>query len=401
MKAMTADPMRDSLSLAMRLAEFDVDQNRGFLPSPDPLDRLPGDFSPWEEIAHDLPKLLVTENVRKVLNTMPLLDACRLGNERELKRAMVVLSFLGHAYVWGEKETVTSIPACLAVPWHQVARQLGRPPVLSYASYALDNWQRVVPEGPIELGNIVMMQNFLGGQDEEWFVLVHVAIEAKAGAALAGALVAQQEIIKDNPQGVADQLAIIARTLVEINKVLLRMPERCDPYIYFHRVRPYIHGWANQPSLPQGMRYEGVIEYGDQPQFFRGETGAQSSIIPAMDAVLGIAHAEDMLRSYLLEMRDYMPPRHRKFIEILEAGPSLRDYTLRHGGAHPLLKDIYNAALDGIERFRSIHLEYADRYIIRQSRGGKKNPTDVGTGGTPFGPYLRKHRDETKKHKFQ
>ena len=42
----------------------------------------------------------------------------------------------------------------------------------------------------------------------------------------------------------------------------MRMPERCDPYIYFNRVRPYIHGWANHPALPAGMLYEGIDEYG-------------------------------------------------------------------------------------------------------------------------------------------
>ena len=34
---------------------------------------------------------------------------------------------------------------------------------------------------------------------------------------------------------------------------LLRMPELCDPYIYFHRVRPYIFGWKDQPALPDGV----------------------------------------------------------------------------------------------------------------------------------------------------
>ena len=30
-------------------------------------------------------------------------------------------------------------------------------------------------------------------------------------------------------------------------KELARMPECCDPYIYFHRVRPYIHGTNRDP----------------------------------------------------------------------------------------------------------------------------------------------------------
>jgi len=180
----------------------------------------------------------------------------------------------------------------------------------------------------------------------------------------------------------------------------LRMPERCDPYIYFRRVRPYIHGWANQPSIPAGILYEGVEEYAGKPQKFRGETGAQSSIVPALDAVLGLSHAEDMLRSYLNEMRDYMPLKHRAFIEALEAGPSVRDYCLRHSKAHPRLRDLYNAAIDELCRFRSTHLEYAQSYINKQSREDARNPNAIGTGGTPFIPYLTKHRNETKSHRI-
>ncbi len=43
-----------------------VDLERGFLPSPDPLDRLPRDFDRWEEIAGDIPKLLAAETLRSI-----------------------------------------------------------------------------------------------------------------------------------------------------------------------------------------------------------------------------------------------------------------------------------------------------------------------------------------------
>src|SRR5262245_15241748 len=385
---MTTEVNHFSNSISWQLSDYEVDGDRGLLPVPDPLDRLPNDFSPWEEMGRELPKLLISGKVRRFIEDMPLLDATRLRVDRERRRAMVILSFLGHAYVWGEKEIVSSIPACLALPWHQLACMLGRPPVLSYASYALDNWRRLLPDRPIELGNIALLQNFLGGQDEEWFVVVHVAIEAQVGPALAAIIAAQRAVIEDEPESVEIQLATIARTLKAMHEILLRMPERCDPYVYFRRVRPYIHGWANHPGLPGGMIYEGVEGYRGVGQRFRGETGAQSSIIPALDAALGIAHAEDMLRSYLKEMRDYMPPKHRTFIEMVEAGSSLRDYVLRHRSLHPRLRDTYNAAVDGVELFRSTHLEYARNYIVKQSQGGKRKPTDVGTGGPTFVSYL-------------
>ncbi len=383
-----------------QLHSFEADGARGFLPKPDPLDRLPEEFSPWEEIGRELPKLLLTGKVRSFVTQLPLLDAASLGDDRERERAMVILSFLGHAYVWGEKDTVESLPPSLAAPWHRVALMLGRPPVLSYASYALDNWRRIDSKGPIELGNIALLQNFLGGQDEEWFVLIHVAIEAAAAPALGAIVAAQLAVANGDWQRVADQLAVIVQAIEAMNQILLRMPERCDPYIYFNRVRPYIHGWANQPSLPSGIVYESVEEYGGRPQKFRGETGAQSSIIPVLDAALGLTHADDMLRSYLIEMRDYMPPKHRAFIEAVESGPSLREFILRHGTAQPTLREVYNAALDGVSSFRSTHLEYAHRYIVKQSRGGARNPNAIGTGGTPFVPYLTKHRDETKSRRI-
>jgi indoleamine 2,3-dioxygenase len=47
-------------------------------------------------------------------------------------------------------------------------------------------------------------------------------------------------------------------------------------------------GWRNNPALPDGLVYAGL--WGNQPQQLYGETGAQSTIVPAFDAVLGIQH---------------------------------------------------------------------------------------------------------------
>ena len=73
----------------------------------------------------------------------------------------------------------------MARPWFKVAQRLGRPPVLSYASYALDNWRRLDPGGPIAVGNLALLQNFLGGLDEEWFATIHVQTEQEAPALMA------------------------------------------------------------------------------------------------------------------------------------------------------------------------------------------------------------------------
>ena len=355
------------------------DTRRGFLPATDPLVHLPAAFEPWERIAADLSKRLAARTVRRALAQLPACDTAELRAQPELERAMLLLSFFGHAYVWGETPPPRSLPAPVAVPWHEVAACLGRPPVLSYASYALHNWRRLDPQGPVALGNLALLQNFLGGVDEEWFVLLHVEIEAKAAPAIA-------TLAQPSPS-----LPVIAAALGEMNATLQRMPERCDPYIYYSRVRPYIHGWKDQPALPGGLIYEGVS---DRPQRLRGETGAQSSVVPALDAALAIEHKPDVLRDYLREMREYMPLAHRAFVEGIEQGPSLRRVALED----PSLREAYNACVRGLEEFRAKHFEYAARYIHQQAQRDSANPTEIGTGGTPFMPYLGKHLSETIEH---
>ncbi len=374
------------------LAEFSISETRGFLPSADPLARLPIAFDAWEDAAHGLPKLLMTDDVRRHLEALPPFPTELLSNEREWKRAMVLLSYLGHAYVWGGERPATHLPARLAVPWHEVATHEGRPPVLSYASYCLDNWYRFDKSREPEIGNIGLIQNFLAGEDEEWFILVHVDIELHAAKAV-NSLLAAQDAVGD-PEALLGHLQAISGSLARMYATMLRMPERCDPYIYYHRVRPYIHGWKNHPDLPDGLVYEGVAEYGGVPQQFRGETGAQSAIITCMDAALGVFHDPDELKTYLMEMRTYMPPAHHAFLEKLESRPSVREF-VRGDGA---LREAYDACVDGVERFRSLHLEYAATYIFKQAQTDPKNPHAVGTGGTPFMRYLKKHRDETAGH---
>lgn len=299
------------------------------------------------------------------MEATPRLTTERLQTDRERRRAMLLLSYIGHAYVWNGDAPAERIPANLALPWYELSQHLGRPPVLSYASYALDNWRRLDPNAPIELGNIVLLQNFLAGLDEEWFILIHVDIEAKAARAIRQIPTAIRAAETGDLPTLTDALREVAAALEAMYAVLARMPEACDPYIYYHRVRPYIHGWKNNPALPNGVVYEGVEAYGGQPQQFRGETGAQSSIIPTLDGLLGIQHADDPLKTYLMEMRLYMPPAHRRF---LEAWRRVRACARSFEPAATPTCAVYNACVDGVQRFRALHLEYAAQYLQTASQ---------------------------------
>ena len=375
-----------------------------FLPTKDPLKKYitkSRSLQKLENIASELPKLLLTGKVQETIdglkaNALSIKPLHKKNDLRELKLSMVHLSFIAHAYIWGGKKPSKILPEVISKPWVEVSSILGRPPILSYASYCLDNWYRVDKSKNISLENVALITNFLGGVDEDWFVTIHVCIENAAKDAVTAAYeISKLKSNKDKK--LDDGLRRIIISLREVNAIFSRMPEKCDPYVYYHRVRPFIFGTKDNPDLKKGLVYEN--QFNNQPQFFRGETGAQSSIMPFLDGALGIYHTKDHLRHYLNEMRDYMPPEHRSMIEEVENISKAKE--LIDGSKS--LTNKYNKCLEEIRKFRALHLEFAASYIHKQSQ--IKNPfgtggsTIKGTGGTPFMKYLKKHRDETEKQK--
>ena len=377
--------------------DFDLSDVSSFLSDVEPLKEIVTNCEKIKlvhNISSNLPKLMLTNQIRPAIDRLSdksvLINFNEL-NERELRLLNVQFSFIGHAYIYGGSSPLSKLPASLAIPWVEISHKLGRPAVLSYASYCLDNWFKINKDDPISLNNVALIHNFLGGIDEVWFVTIHVCIEhAARGAIKSAAHISKIEIFENLKQ--------LKKSFIEINHIFRKMPEKCDPYIYYHRVRPYIFGWKNNPDLKDGVIYEGCFE--NKPQFYRGETGAQSSIVPTMDALFNVSHEKDELRDYLDEMRGYMPPAHRKLIEYVEKNSNLKSFIKND----KRLEDLYNESLVEISAFRTQHLQYAADYIHKQNTKstlfGSGGSVVRGTGGTPFMKYLKKHKDETDKTKL-
>lgn len=380
------------------LVHYGLSPDRGFLADFEADEvRLPSELDAVVEAADNLSGLLTSGRIRHWLKNIPLVDLRPFvtdADEAQVRIAMVRYSFLVQAYVWGEKEPALALPANLALPIVALADALGQHPLLPYSAYVLDNWSRIDKTSPIALNNICIMQNFLGGQDENWFVLVHVAIEAQAGRALDLGVKLVEASHSADSRRVTELLVDMNSVWEGVNALFDQMPEQCDPYIYFQRVRPYIHGWKNNPALPGGLIYEGVARYRGQPQAFCGQTGSQSSIVPAMDALFGVRHDNDALCEFLKELHAYRPPLHRRFIEDVALASTLRPFCVAVGSSD--IKAAFNACVEQVARFRTRHLEYAASYINKQAAAGSGNDTEVGTGGTPFMRYLKKHRDENR-----
>ena len=367
------------------LSGYQVDPARGFLPAQDPLEQLPAYFDTWERLAAELSVLLMTGRLRSALEQLAPLDTNRLEDERQLQRAMLLLCYLGNAYVWADDKPANLLPRGIAIPWVQIAEKLGRPPISSHASLALYNWRRLDKEGPLDLDNLDTLQLFAGGMDERWFYLTAVVIEAKGAPALPALVRAQQAVASNRVDDLAQSLKKIPSALTDIFAILLRIPEKCDPYIFYHRIRPYVAGWE-----APGVIYEGVSE---TPRIFAGGSAAQSALIQALDAGLGIKHHREETRAFLQDMRNYMIPGQRRFIEALEAGPSIRQFVFDHQQSHPTLADLYNACIRGMDNFRKKHIEITVRYILHQA---PKDEEAKGTGGTSLVPFLSTARKETQ-----
>ena len=375
--------MKSNLSL-------DKENIHGFISSEQPL-RYLNDKNQDEQILEDLacsiPKLLLTNKIRKQIDELPdsfFSHDLSKYSEEELRLLNVQFSFLAHAYVWGDLVPSKILCKAIAKPWSNISKMLGRPPILSYASYCLDNWHKINQDEGLNLDNVALNYNFLGGIDEDWFVTIHVCIEHAANKAIQSAFnIALKTETSDCDENVLlDELTSIKEAMLEVNHIFRKMPEKCDPYIYYHRVRPYIFGWKNNPALPDGLIYESCFD--EKPQLFRGETGAQSSIVPTLDALLNVEHERDELREYLDEMKSYMPPSHRELIKFIEDTSKVKQQV----SSNKLLMELYDDCCQEISIFRSQHLRYAADYIHNQSTkstlfgsGGSKVR---GTGGTPF-----------------
>ena len=129
----------------------------GFLPSKIST-ILPEEFDDIEYVGNNLPKILANNQIEsEILNLEPEKDISHLSIE-ELERAMLLYSYIGHAYIWGNLDTDKVIPKNISKTWFKVSQKLERPPILSYASYALNNWELQDKNKPFDLENIRILQ---------------------------------------------------------------------------------------------------------------------------------------------------------------------------------------------------------------------------------------------------
>lgn len=358
-------------------SQFSDIAHHGFLPSATPRTCFPegSELALLDQMGASLPEMLEEKSFRRhiehvLLPFFPQQDSS-FEDPGWLRLYYVRMGFIASAYInqviCG---AVSELPSNIAVPLYEACRLLDRPPILSYDGYALYNWKKLREDQPIALGNIDTIQNFVTLYDEHWFILVHVEIEAIAADIFREVLCFPDWIKGGNVVAMNEALLRIADAIKRQVNVLKRIPEHMDPALYYRTFRPYIRFFEN-------VRYAGTTL---PLQSQRGETGAQSSIMPALVAFMKIPHRESLLTSHLLDMRRYMPSRDRQFIEWLESLPEFRQLVSAAS---------FNAVLEAMADFRQVHYGWAEEYIHRRTEDPR------GTGGTPYMQWLKQLIDET------
>ncbi|MCJ1282266.1 hypothetical protein MMC26_001589 [Xylographa opegraphella] len=383
---------------------FLVSTTRGFLPHTDPIFVLPSAFEQLESLLQRMP-IKTKDGSAGLLATGSLGDAVKrlpdLTEQIELVKADLPLmnalyrdySFLASAYLlepchmsllrgegYGLARSV--LPANIARPIAKVAKLAGFKPFMEYAgSYALYNYRLADPAKGLEYSNLRLIRAFEHGLDpsssEAGFVLVHVDMVQNSGPLVAGATAAVAAVASNSRSAFEQGMGEVVTALTKINGVMNTMWSRSKPGDY-NSFRTFIFGITSQSMFPHGVVYQGVS---DEPMSFRGESGANDSMIPLMDNLLAIPMPSTPLTDILTDFRSYRPGNHREFLEWVQARSAavdLRGYAMQA----PSSAALYLKALDQVRDFRWRHWCFTREYIL------KKTAHPVATGGSPIVTWL-------------
>lgn len=270
----------------------------------------------------------------------------------------------------------------------------GFKPFMEYAgSYALFNYRLEDPAKGLDYDNLRLIRAFEAGLDpsssEAGFVLVHIAMVKESGALVKGAADMLDSCAGRDRERFNDGLRTLVSGLSKVNAV---MNSKYPPLFYcsitnmstamwkrskpngYTSFRTFIFGITSQSMFPNGVIYEGVSE---EPLSFRGESGANDSMIPMCDNLLQVAMPETPLTDILKDFRQYRPGNHREFLEAVRHSAEqsgVREFATGDSVSAAL----YLQALDQVRNFRWRHWCFTREYILKHT----SHPT--ATGGSPI-----------------
>jgi indoleamine 2,3-dioxygenase len=236
-------------------------------------------------------------------------------------------------------------------------------------AYSLGNYVKRDAVGSLDWKNLDMACKFIGSQDEVGFIMLHVYINE-----LSGQLV--QSVLKSDLKRMGD-------IMTEMNTRRKEM-WTASRHSRYNDFRIFIMGIkGNNDIFGEGLVYEDCFD--NQPQQFRGQTGAQDNIIPTVDIFTGIIdyYPDNQLTEYLMDLRTYRPVCIQNFLSDL-VSQHKQNNIFTHlkdkrdvEGLLDLLKIV-----DEVYFFRNGHWQFVQKYIMENTKYPK------ATGGTPITSWL-------------
>ncbi|KAJ7603127.1 indoleamine 2,3-dioxygenase gamma type [Roridomyces roridus] len=387
------------------LPAFMVSTTRGFLPRSEPIVALPKEFDVLESILARMPvktldgspgllaQFTLGETVLKELPDLTwaiekYADNLPLQNALYRDYAFLASAYLlepchervlkGESYGLGRQ----TLPKNISLPISRCAEIAGFKPFMEYAgSYALFNYRLVDPTKGLEYSNLRLIRAFEHGLDpsssEAGFVLVHVDMVRNSGPLIAGVMSSLVACASNDRPSFNEGLDTIVEAMTKVNSVMEKMWAKSKPNDYTS-FRTFIFGITSQSMFPNGVIYEGVS---DEPLSFRGESGANDSMIPLCDNFLQISMPATPLTAILKDFRSYRPGNHKEFLEYVQARSrslGLKEYAL----ADRESASGYLKILNQVRDFRWRHWCFTREYIL------KKTAHPTATGGSPIVTWL-------------
>jgi indoleamine 2,3-dioxygenase len=407
---------------------FNVSGDNGFLPIKEPISRLPHKYNELQRIIDNL-HVMKNEEEKGILGKPNeiVVQIPNIPNYKDIietENDIFVLQALYRAYTFitsgftlelSYQEFINNgnygqarglLPAYIAEPLVLVSNKLQAYPWLDYHyAYSLGNYVKKNPDEGLHWKNLDMACKFVGSSDEIGFIMVHVYINemspqlvrsvmeygraSRSGTSVECYVDACDHVF-DRKVLYVPQEDIINEHLQECGLVMAEMNKRrrdmwtASRHERYNDFRVFIMGIkGNDKIFPNGLTYENC--FNNEPQYYRGQTGAQDSIIPMMDIFTGIVdyYPDNQLTQYLLDLRTYRPVcvqnffndlrEHYKTNNIFEQLKNDSNYE----GLIYLLKIV-----DEVYLFRNGHWQFVQKYIMSNTKYA------FATGGTPITTWL-------------
>jgi indoleamine 2,3-dioxygenase len=221
-----------------------------------------------------------------------------------------------------------------------------------------------------------MACKFTGTPDEIGFIMVHVYIN-EISPNLVGS------VLEYGKESSTNNLKLCGEYLEEMNRRRRDM-WKASRHEHYNDFRVFIMGIKGNNSIfGEGLVYEDC--FNNEPQQYRGQTGAQDNIIPMMDIFTGIVdyYPVNKLTEYLMDLRTYRPKCIQNFLVDLRSyykEKTLFNQLIEFGNYEGLIYLL--KIVDEVYLFRNGHWQFVQKYIMSNTKYA------FATGGTPITSWL-------------